>query len=89
MVLTPQEESLIGMLRQLSADEAGKVLQWAHQLRKLAGTGAVEWSDAWSEEDRADATRAALERFDAGDRDVRQNRDVVMCLLASDTGGAS
>lgn len=28
------------------------------------GGGRIEWSDEWSEEDLADATAAALERFD-------------------------
>lgn len=64
MVLTPQEESLIGVIRQLPPDEVGKVLRWAHHLADLSGGGPVQWSDSWSEEDLADATRSALLRFD-------------------------
>ena len=65
MVLTAQEESLIGVVRALPPDEAGKVLNWARQLADLAGGRAVQWSDSWTDEDLADATSAALRRFEA------------------------
>ncbi len=64
MVLTAQEESLIGVVRALPPDEAGKVLNWARQLADLAGGRAVQWSDSWTDEDLADATSAALRRFE-------------------------
>ncbi len=65
MVLTAQEESLIGVVRALPPDEAGKVLNWARQLADLAGGRAVQWADSWTDEDLADATSAALRRFEA------------------------
>jgi hypothetical protein len=35
MVLSAQEESLIGVVRALPPEEAGKVLNWAQQLARL------------------------------------------------------
>ncbi len=64
MLLTAQEESLISVVRALPPAEAGKVLAWARQLADLAGGRPVEWSDSWSDEDLADATVAAVKRFD-------------------------
>jgi hypothetical protein len=64
MVLSAQEESLISVIRALPAAEAGKVLDWARQLSDLAGGRPVQWSDSWSDEDLADATAAAVGRFD-------------------------
>ncbi|MBM3763698.1 MAG: hypothetical protein FJW36_26140 [Acidobacteria bacterium] len=60
MTLTQQEESLIVAVRQLPPDEAGKVFLWAQQLREVAGTAPIQWSDSWTEEDLADATRASF-----------------------------
>ena len=48
----------------LPAAEAGKVLDWARQSSDLAGRRPVQWSDSWSDEDLADATAAAVRRFD-------------------------
>ena len=64
MVLTPQEESLIGVVRALPPEEAGKVLNWASQLADLADGRTVEWSDSWTDEDLAEATAAAVTRFE-------------------------
>ena len=64
MVLSAQEESLIGVVRTLPPEDAGKVLDWARQLAGLAGGRAIEWSDAWTDEDLADATAAAVQRFE-------------------------
>ena len=64
MVLNAQEESLISVIRTLPPDEAGKVLHWARQLSDLAEGRAIDWSDSWSAEDLADATRGALGRFE-------------------------
>ena len=69
MVLTQQEESLIGVVRALPPEEAGKVLNWARQLADLAGGRTIEWSDAWSDEDLAEATAAAMRRFEDGERE--------------------
>lgn len=64
MVLNAKEESLIGMLRALPPDEADRVHNWACQLADLANGRAVDWSDSWSDEDLADATAAAVRRFE-------------------------
>ena len=64
MVLTLEEESLISVVRALPPEEAGKVLNWARQLADLAGGRTVGWSDSWSDEDLADATAAAVQRFE-------------------------
>ena len=69
MVLTAKEESLISVVRALPPSEAGRVLDWACQLADLAGGRAVDWSDRWSDEDLADATAAAMRRFEDEDRD--------------------
>ena len=69
MVHTAQEESLISVVRALPPDEAGKVLNWARQLADLAGRRKFQWSDSWSDEDRADATAAAMRRFDKSTAD--------------------
>jgi hypothetical protein len=71
MTLTEQEESLIGVVRQLPPDEADKVFRWAQQLQEVAGKGPIQWSDSWTEEDLADATRASLARFSLGEREGR------------------
>ncbi|MBL8211891.1 MAG: hypothetical protein JNK87_14330 [Bryobacterales bacterium] len=64
MVLTAQEQSLIGILRALPPHEAEKVFLWANHLSDLAGDGGIQWSDAWTEEDLADATEFALRCLD-------------------------
>ena len=64
MVLSPQEEPLIGAVRALPPEEAGKVLNWARQLADLAGGRTIEWSDSWTDEDLADAAAAAIQRFE-------------------------
>jgi len=71
MVLSAQEESLINVVRALPPEEAGKVLVWAHQLADLAGGRAIEWSDAWTDEDLAEATAAAAQRFEDQQREDR------------------
>ncbi|SPE26502.1 hypothetical protein SBA3_1260013 [Candidatus Sulfopaludibacter sp. SbA3] len=64
MVLSAQEESLISVVRALPTEEARKVLNWACQLADLADGRTIDWSDSWSDEDLADATRAAQQRFE-------------------------
>ena len=71
MVLSAPEESLIGVVRALPPEEAGKVLNWARQLADLARGRTIEWSDSWTDEDRADATAAAVRRFEDGEREER------------------
>ena len=69
MTLTSQEESLIGVIRTLPPDQASKILNWAHQLAGLAGDRPIQWSDSWTEEDLADATKSALQRLEDSERD--------------------
>ena len=71
MVLTAQEESLISVIRALPPDEAGKVLDWARQLADLAGGRPFQWSDSWTDEDLAEATSAAIRRFEDLEREDR------------------
>jgi len=71
MVLSPQEESLISVVRALPPDEAGKVLDWARQLTDLAGGRTVQWSDSWTAEDLAEATAAAVKRFEDQEQEDR------------------
>jgi hypothetical protein len=69
MVLSLQDESLISVVRVLPPEEAGEVLNWARQLAELAGGRAIEWSDSWTDEDLAEATAAAVERFEDQERE--------------------
>jgi hypothetical protein len=71
MVLSAQEESLIGVVRALPPEEAGKVLNWARQLADLAGGRIIDWSDSWTDEDLADAAAAAVQRFENQEREDR------------------
>jgi hypothetical protein len=68
MVLNAHEESLISVVRALPPQEAGKVLNWARQLADLQGHRVIEWSDSWTDEDLAEATAAALLRFEDEER---------------------
>ena len=68
-MLTPEEESLIGVVRALPPEEAGKILNWASQLADLADGRTVEWSDSWTDEDLAEATTAAVRRFEQQERE--------------------
>jgi hypothetical protein len=69
MMLNAQEESLISVVHALPPEEAGKVLNWARQLADLAGSRTIEWSDSWTDEDLAEATAAAVQRFEEQERD--------------------
>jgi hypothetical protein len=71
MVLSPNEESLIKVVRMLPPDEASKVLVWAQQLADLGGDRSTDWSDSWSEDDLREATAASLERFEQQEREGR------------------
>jgi hypothetical protein len=68
MVLSEREESLISVVRSLPPLEAGKVLDWARQLADLGGRRTIEWSDSWTDEDLAEATAAAVRRFEDEER---------------------
>jgi hypothetical protein len=71
MVLNAEEESLISVVRGLSPEEAGKVLNWARQLADLADGRTIDWSDTWTAEDLADATASAVRRFEDQEREGR------------------
>jgi hypothetical protein len=71
MVLSAQEESLISVVRALPPEEAGKVLNWARQLADLARGRIIGWSDSWTDEDLAEATAAAVQRFEDQEREDR------------------
>jgi hypothetical protein len=47
------------------------VLNWVRQLADLGGSRTIEWSDSWSGEDLADATAAAVQRFEDQEREDR------------------
>jgi hypothetical protein len=68
MVLSPQEESLINVVRALPPEEAGKVMNWAQQLADLAAGRLIEWSDSWSDDDLADVTNSAIRRCEDQER---------------------
>ena len=70
-MLSAQEESLISVVRTLPPEEAGKVLNWARQLADLARGRTVEWSDSWTDENLAEATAAAVRRFEDREREAR------------------
>ena len=69
MVLSTNEESLISLVRGLPPVEAGRVLDWAHELSDLAAGRAIDWSDDWSDADLADAAIAAMRHFEDQERD--------------------
>jgi hypothetical protein len=69
MVLNQQEEALINVVRGLPPDEADKVLVWANQLADLARGGEIDWSDSWSDQDRADAVAASVRRLEEEERE--------------------
>lgn len=71
MALSPQEKSLISVIRTLPPIEADKVLNWARQLADLGEGRPIEWSDSWSDEDLADASKAALRRFEDEEQSIR------------------
>ena len=64
MVLNPQEESLIAIVRALPPAEAAKVLDWAVQLADLGGGRQIDWSGSWSDEDLLDASASSLRKFE-------------------------
>lgn len=68
MVLTAEEESLIKLVRTLPPEEATRVLSWASRLADLAQGREIEWSDAWTDEDMAEATAASIRRFEKQER---------------------
>ena len=66
--MTAQEEVLIKIVRGLPPEQAQRVVKWAQQLAGLAPGGPLEWSDAWKDEDLADATAASFRNFEEQER---------------------
>jgi hypothetical protein len=64
MVLTPQEESLIAVVRSLPPQETERIAVWASQPAAAAKGLPLEWSDSWSEEDMADARAASMRQLE-------------------------
>jgi len=69
MVLSPQEEALIRVVRTLPPAETARMIQWANQLCDVAQGERIAWSDSWSDEDITDAARASLKRFDDSEQE--------------------
>jgi hypothetical protein len=67
--LSENEERLVEAFRALPPDAADRVIAWAAGLRDVANGRSVDWSDAWTEEDLADARRASLSAFDDRERE--------------------
>jgi hypothetical protein len=45
---------------------------WARQLADLSGGRTVQWSDSWTDDDLAEATAAAVRRFEDREREESQ-----------------
>jgi hypothetical protein len=56
--------------------------------KELAGGRAVERSDSWSDEDLADATAAAVRRFEDKERSVSMSADAADTSVRATTEGA-
>ncbi|MBS1823942.1 MAG: hypothetical protein JST93_01355 [Acidobacteria bacterium] len=69
MVLSPQEEALIRVVRTLPPEETVRMIHWANQLCEVAQGERIQWSDSWSDEDVADAARASLQQFDDAEQE--------------------
>jgi len=59
MVLTSQEEALVDAVRRLPPAAAGELTALAERLAVLGETKAIDWSEAWSEEDLHEYTAAS------------------------------
>lgn len=68
IALAENEERLVEALRGLPPEVTDHVITWIVHLRDLGNGGKVDWSDAWSQEDMADAQRASLSRFEQQER---------------------
>jgi hypothetical protein len=59
VTLKENEERLVAVLRTLPPELTDLVITWATGLKSLAQDRPVNWSDAWTDEDLADAKRAS------------------------------
>lgn len=64
MVLTSEEEALIGAVRSLPVEEVARLTHWAKQIGALSKGGPVEWSDSWSDEDIAEIGADSMRHFE-------------------------
>jgi len=62
MVLTHQEEALVDAVRRLPPPAAGELTALAERLAVLGETSAIDWSEAWSEEDLREYSAASALR---------------------------
>jgi hypothetical protein len=60
MVLTQQEEALVGAVRRLPPTAAGELTALAERLAALAETTEIDWSESWSEDLRDYSAASAL-----------------------------
>ena len=67
MILTEKERQLVETVRSLPPDVADRMLLWANQISALSEGKVVEWSDAWSDEDLADAVSASVRHLESQD----------------------
>jgi len=67
MILTEKERQLVETVRSLPPDVADRMLLWANQISALSEGKPVEWSDAWSDEDLTDATKASVRHLESQD----------------------
>jgi hypothetical protein len=67
MELNQQELALVEDLRRLPQATVQQVIALTHRLAAAAQSGAIDWSDAWSEEDLREYTRASEQRLPDGD----------------------
>jgi hypothetical protein len=63
MELNQQEIALVEDLRRLPASAMQQVIALTHKLAIAAEHGAVDWCDAWPEEDLREYSRASAERL--------------------------
>ena len=63
MELNQQEIALVEDLRRLPASAVQQVIALTHKLASAAEHGAVDWCDAWSEQDLREYSRASAERL--------------------------
>jgi len=67
MELNPHEVALVEDLRRLPQAAVQQVIALAHRLAAAAERGAIDWSDAWSEENLREYSRASADRLHDGE----------------------
>jgi hypothetical protein len=67
MELSQQEVAMVEDLRRLPEPAVQQVIALTHRLAAAAQRGAIDWSDAWSDEDLREYTRASADRLPDGE----------------------